>query len=192
VKCPEITPLVPRFFDGELDGPLMRKIALHITRCADCERELRVLEKVQGLVIDHVAVATRGVDLDSVWSAVSARIDETPRSWRQRLESWWDDLEIWSPLTVWPAAAAAAAVFLAVNLWSASPGTPPSEVVRDDRVEITERIAQVRSDNLFLEAMNDIDNSAVFENIVGGVDTLMVEPKTQTAVIWIDDNGDFR
>lgn len=193
MKCPEITPLVPRFFDGELDGGLMRKIALHITRCDECERELRALERVQDLVVEHVGAATAGIDVDSIWHAVSAGIDEKPRSWTRRLESWWDDLELWSPMAVWPAAAAAAAVFLAINLWSAS----DSGIRGVDRpgiagAEIAERIVQVRNDNLLREAMNEIDNSAVFESIVGGVDTLMVEPKTQTAVIWINDNGDFR
>ena len=193
MKCPEIAPLVPRFFDGELDGSLMRKIALHVTRCADCERDLRGLEKLQGLVAAHFAAEVESIDVSSIWTTVSAQIEERPRSWRQRLESWWDDLEILSPFTVWPAVAAAAAVFLAINLWTGDPTGSNAGLAGSGDVEIAEQVAKVAQNPLLQHGMEEIDdNSAVFESIVGGVDMLMVEPETQTAVIWIDDTGDFR
>lgn len=186
MKCPEIAPLVPRFFDGELDGSLMRKIALHITRCADCERDLRGLEKLQSLVASHFAAEVESIDLSSIWSTVSAQIEEKPRSWRQRVESWWDEVEILSPFTVWPAVAAAAAVFLAINLWTGDPIGPETNFAHSGAVDVAEEVAGVANH------LAKVDNSAVFESIVGGVDMLMVEPETQTAVIWIDDTGEFR
>ena len=193
MKCPEVSPLVSRFFDGELEGCRMRTVALHITRCTECEDELRVLEGVQDLVAQHVAAEVENVDFDSIWQVVSARIDEEPRPWTRRVVAWWDDFEFVSPATMWPAFAAAAAVFLAVNFWPVDSVQMGLEVAREAPVEIAERVAQVgRAERLFQEAMDQIDNSAVFESIVGGVDSLMIEPKTQTAVLWINDTGDFR
>ncbi len=186
MKCPEIAPLVPRFFDGELDGSLMRKIALHITRCADCERDLRGLEKLQSLVASHFAAEVESIDVSSIWSTVSAQIEDRPLSWQRRLGSWWDELEIFSPLTVWPAVAAAAAVFLAINLWTGDPIGSKTNFARGGGVEVAVEVADVAN------RLAKVDNSAVFESIVGGVDMLMVEPETQTAVIWIDDTGEFR
>jgi anti-sigma factor RsiW len=195
VKCPEIAPLVSRFFDGELDGGHMRTVALHITRCAECEDELRALERIQGLVAGFVAEEVAAMDVDSIWMAVSSRIDEptSARSWSQRARAWGDGFELVSPATVWPALAAAAAVFLTFNLWPDGTPTVGVDVARKAPIEIAERVAQVgRAERLLQEAMDQIDNSAVFESIVGGVDSLMIEPKTQTAVLWINDTGEFR
>jgi len=198
MKCPEIAPLVSRFFDGELDGGHMRTVALHITRCSDCEGELRSLERIQGLVAGFVADEAAAVDVDSIWAAVSSRIDDQgTRPWSERVRAWVDGFEILSPAAAWPALAAAAALVLAINFW------PAVDIAKQARVEILDKVAQARelaqakqiaqADRLVEEAMDQIDNSAVFESIVGGVDSFMVEPKTQTAVLWInDDSGEFR
>jgi len=198
MKCPEIAPLVSRFFDGELDGCHMRTVALHITRCPDCEGELRSLERIQVLVAEFVAHEVAAVDVDSIWAAVSSRIDDRgTRSWSQRLWAWGDGFEILSPAAAWPALAAAAALVLAFNFW------PAVDAAKQARIEILDKVAQAgelaqaaqlaQADRLVEEAMEQIDNSAVFESIVGGVDSFMVEPKTQTAVLWInDDSGEFR
>lgn len=192
MNCPEVAPLVSRFFDGELDGSHMRTVALHIARCPECEGELRSLESLQRLVADHVAACTDAIDVGAVWRSVSSQIEDSPRSFARRVAAWWDGLEPLSQTTVWPAFAAAAAVLMAVALWSDG-GPEGIEMARDSRVEIAERVAQVgRTERLLQEAMEQIDNSAVFESIVGGVDGLMIEPKTQTAVLWINDSGDFR
>ena len=44
MNCPEASELVPRFFDAELEARMMRDVALHLTRCNDCEAEVRRLE----------------------------------------------------------------------------------------------------------------------------------------------------
>ncbi len=193
MKCPEVAPLVSRFFDGELDGCHMRTVALHITRCRECEDELRTLERIQDLVSQEIASEVELIDLDLIWHSVSAQIDDASPSLPQRFQAWWDEFEFLSPMTVWPAAMAAAAVFFAVNFWPADVVNVGVEVAREARVEIADIVADVgRRESLFREAMEQIDNSAVFESIVGGVDRFMVEPKTQTAVLWIDDTGEFR
>lgn len=183
MKCPDIAPLVPRFFDGELDGPQMRTVALHITRCHDCEDELRLLERLQSAIARQAEADIAAVDLTPVWSAVAAQIGDVPVPWTQRLRAWWDDLEILSPVTALPALAGAAAVLFAVNFWSADDIGPPHQA---SRPEIVEHVEHAR------RQLANLDNSAVFESIVGGVDGLMVEPSTKTAVLWISDSGEIQ
>ncbi len=190
MKCPDIAPLVPRFFDGELDGSHMRTVALHITRCADCEDDLRMLEKVQYLVAAQAAADLEGIDTDQIWDAVSAQIEVHPQPWTRRLRTWWEESEFMSPVAAWPAIAAAAAVLLGVNLWSSSSVGPVGpHLVRPFLPEIAEEIAIVSKGLL---SDRNLDNSAVFESIVGGVDGLVIEPNSGTAVLWIDDSGAFR
>ncbi len=201
MKCPDIAPLVTRFFDGELDGPHMRTVALHITRCRDCEAELRTLEKVQDLVVAQAAAEVEGIDLDSIWAGISSEIDATPLPWTERLRVWWDEFELLSPMTVWPAVAAAAAFFLTLNFWDGGGSTFTKELAKPAvSTEINERVADV---GLAHEAWDEVvrwldsgrgveDNSAVFESIVGGVDGLVIEPKHGTAVLVIGDDGEFR
>ncbi len=190
MKCPDIAPLVPRFFDGELDGAHMRTVALHITRCADCEDDLRMLEKLQDLVAAQAAADVERIDTDSIWDAVSAQIEVIPQPWSRRLRTWWEDSEFLSPVAAWPAIAAAAAVLIGVNLWSTnSVGPVGPHLVRPFVPEIAKKVAIVSQERL---SDGNIDNSAVFESIVGGVDSLMIEPKSGTAVLWIDDSGGFR
>ena len=187
MSCPEINPLVPRFFDGELSGRQMRSVALHITRCEGCEGDLRMLERVQDLVAEQVNTEVEDLDLSPVWGAVSAQIEESPMPWFQGLRAWWEDAEIVSPMTGWSAVAAAAAVLLAFAYYpSADKPTP----------EVAQRVAGVASAEVLIrdalaEAMNN-NSSAVFESIVGSVDRLMVEPETQTAVLWVNDPGDLQ
>lgn len=171
----------------------MRTVALHITRCPDCEGELRSLEALQGLVAQQVSSFVDEIDVDSIWRVVSNRIDDAPYSWTQRVAAWWEGLFPLNPAAAWPALAAAAAVFLAVSFLTGDVAPIGVEVAGKAPVEIAERVAQVgRAERLFQEAMDEVDNSAVFESIVGGFEGLMIEPKTQTAVLWIHDNGEFR
>ena len=185
MSCLEISPLVPRFFDGELDGRQMRTVALHVTRCTTCEEELRGLERIQDLVADEIAGDVDGVDFVSLWQAVSDEIGDVHVPWHRRLRAWWDELEAPVFAPAWPAFAAAAAVFVTFALWPGA-GTQPT-------ADLSATVAHVDSaDSLFSEVVDDIDNSAVFESIVGSVDRLMIEPETQTAVLWVSDTGALR
>ncbi len=185
MSCLEIGPLVARFFDGELDGRQMRSVALHITRCSSCEGELRTLERLQDLVANDVRRGADAADLGLVWQAVSAEIGEAPLPWSRRLTAWWEDLEVPLLAPSFPAVAAAAAVLVAFAFW---PGATPQP-----GADFATTVAHVDSaDSLLEEVVDDIDNSVVFESIVGSVDRLMIEPETQTAVLWVSDTGALR
>ncbi len=73
MNCRETERLLDTFFDGELDGRLMRDAALHITQCQTCERELQAKERVKTLVVDTVRDQVDQVDpseLKSMWAGI--------------------------------------------------------------------------------------------------------------------------
>lgn len=74
MNCREAERLLDTFFDGELDGRLMRDAALHITRCQSCERELQEKEGVKNLLADTIEVDLSTADLSTVWAGVEAGI----------------------------------------------------------------------------------------------------------------------
>lgn len=179
MKCPEVSPLVPRFFDGELEGRQMRTVALHVTRCADCERELRQLEGLQVLVSAHVAESVEAIDMSQIWARVETRIGEGTLSWTQRLAGWWEELEVPSLSGAWPALAGAAAVaVLTFGIWSYQNSDPtlPSLAAAPAPV-----VAEL-----------ELDNSALIDSLVGSVTELTVDPENGTAIVWVSDSGEIR
>src|SRR5215470_7426357 len=93
MSCRETRPLLPLFFDGELEARQMRAVALHSTRCPACEDELRQFERLQEAVAAHVSALVDEVDLSKVWSGISPRLDRRATSLPQRLRAWWDERE---------------------------------------------------------------------------------------------------
>lgn len=190
MKCPEVGPLVPRFLDGELSGHQMRAVALHITRCGDCESELRVLENLQDLVAQEVGREVEGIDTSGIWSAVSEQIGDAPVPWTDRLRAWWDEVEIVTPMLGWQAAAAATALAIGVLVLPQGDqgGFNQQATAPGSGVEIAQRVAIVaQEESLMRQALESVDNSAEFESIVGDVDQFLVDPETHMAVLWVDD-----
>jgi anti-sigma factor RsiW len=193
MNCPEIRPLVPRFFDGELEGRKMRSVALHVTRCSQCEQELRELEQLQELVTGQISELVDEVDMSRIWQSVAQRIENTPRPWSERVRAWWEGLELdFSPAGAWPAMAAVAAIALfTLALWSGGIANDPSSeiavvpgendfIARAENAEVADAVLDV------LESF-EIDNSVEFEFLGGSVDGLMVEPETGMNVILVSE-----
>ena len=85
--CRDAERLIDTFFDGELDGRLMREAALHVTRCRRCEGEIQDRERVHDLLKSAVDDEVTGIDLSSIWSGIEPAIDRERRgrkvlSWR--------------------------------------------------------------------------------------------------------------
>lgn len=74
MNCRQAERLLDTFFDGELDGRLMRDAALHVTKCQSCERELQAKEGVKTLLADTVRTDADAVDLGSLWTGIEAGI----------------------------------------------------------------------------------------------------------------------
>ena len=91
MSCRETRPLLPLFFDGELEARQMRAVALHSTRCPSCEDELRQLERLQEVVASHVTAMVEEIDLGDIWAGIAPRLDTRAPTLVQRLRAWWDE-----------------------------------------------------------------------------------------------------
>lgn len=198
MKCPEISPLLPRFFDGELEGRQMRAVALHVTRCADCELELRQLEALQGLVAAQVAERVEAIDMSRIWIGVAARMEQVPLSWQQRLAARAKAFELPTVRGAWPALAGAAAVaVLTLGVWTYQDGkVDPSPGVREASIAAAPRpveveVAKIDEEEVADAISDELVNSAVFDSIVGSVRELTVDPETGTTVVWVSDSGEM-
>jgi len=74
LNCRDAERLLDAFFDGELDGRLMRDAALHVTRCKRCESEVGDRERLQELLVAAVDDEVSQVDVGRVWQGVAAAI----------------------------------------------------------------------------------------------------------------------
>jgi hypothetical protein len=167
MNCRESRPLLPLFLDGELDARQMREVALHSTRCGECEHELRGMERLQELISSRVQAEVVQVDLSRIWAGVAPRLESVRRPWYERLRERWEELgPRWQTLVPVSAAAAVAAV-LAMLLWQGQQAS----------VEPTQ----------WASAM---DNSAIVDTVQSNVEQVAVlrEPETNTTVLWITDN----
>ncbi|MBI4519114.1 MAG: zf-HC2 domain-containing protein [Deltaproteobacteria bacterium] len=171
MTCREVSGLLPLFFDGELDARQMRAVALHSSRCAACEDEVRQLERVQEAVALTIRARVEELDFSLVWPAVAARLRVHRPAWGERLRAYWDNLDLRSWLRVPALAAAAASAAIAITLWS---GQPSEE-------------SQVA------EAPPVVDNSAIIDSLDSSAEAVAVlsEPETNTTVLWINDDSDY-
>ena len=174
MTCRDLTGLLPLFFDGELDPRQMREVALHSTRCDECEHTLREIERTQELVAHAISVRVDDLDLSQVWPAVAQRIATVRVPWSRRVRIWWEERE---PIGVFagrwriPALAAAlATIAIAVVMWSGSPTENP-------------QIAEAPP----------VDNTAIIDSLDSSADNVAVlsEPETNTTVLWVNDDTDY-
>jgi hypothetical protein len=164
MNCRESRPLLPLFLDGELESRQMRAVALHSTRCSQCEDELRGMERLQDAIAAQISAEIEQIDLSRVWSAVAPRLGSVSPTWQQRWEEWSDSIREgwrnWAPVS----AAVAAAGVLAILLWQGNGSTTPK---------------------------GDGDSSVIVESVRSSVGSLALvsEPKTDTMLMWITDDG---
>ncbi|MDG2303051.1 MAG: zf-HC2 domain-containing protein [Candidatus Binatia bacterium] len=74
MNCRETERLLDTFFDGELDGRLMRDAALHITRCPSCEQGLQAKEAVRSALAATIQHEVESADLSPIWAGVEGAI----------------------------------------------------------------------------------------------------------------------
>lgn len=75
MNCRDAGRLIDTFFDGELDGHLMREAALHVTRCRHCESEIRDRERLHDLLRLSVEREMAGIDLEAIWKGIEPAIE---------------------------------------------------------------------------------------------------------------------
>lgn len=74
MTCREAERLIDTFFDGELEGRLMREAALHVTRCRRCESEIQDRELVHDLLRSSVEEDVARIDMSAIWKGIEPAI----------------------------------------------------------------------------------------------------------------------
>ena len=175
-SCREARPLLPLFFDGELEARQMRAVALHSTRCPECEHELRALEHLQEAVVAHVDALVDGIDLSRVWAGIEPRLAGRAPSLAERWRGWWEAHGSGWGMRGPAFAGFAAAALLALVI--IQPGGDGVSVVPD----VAKR-PKAKIDN--------IDNSAKVDSMQSSVDSvaLLTDDETNTTLLWIMDDA---
>jgi hypothetical protein len=163
--CREARPLLPLFFDGELEARQMRAVALHSTRCTECEHELRELEHLQEAISAHVSSLVDTIDVSQVWAGVAPRLASRAPSFGERWTAWWEESRAGWRVRGPAFAGVALAALLAVVIVR-SPNEPP--IIKPPK----------------------IDNSAKLDSMQTTADSvaLVTEPETNTTMLWIMDD----
>ncbi|MGD9765335.1 MAG: anti-sigma factor [Candidatus Binatia bacterium] len=170
MTCRESRPLLPLFFDGELEARQMRAVALHSTRCPECEGELRALEHLQEAVATHISSLIDEVDLRQVWSGVAPRLATRAPSLRERWRAWREERPFgWGVRGPAFAAMAVGALLAVVILRGDPPQTPVGA----------------------RPALAKVDNSAKLDSMQSSVDSVAVvtDAETNTTLLWIMDDA---
>jgi anti-sigma factor RsiW len=173
MTCRDVSGLLPLFFDGELEARQMRAVALHSSRCAECEGELRQIERVQDIVAATLSARVDELDLSQVWPAVKRRIGTIRVPWTQRLRLWSEERDVTRWIGI-PALSAAAATVAVVFVLSSGSVTSVTEAPQ---------IAEA----------SPIDNTAIIDSLDSSAENVAVlnEPETNTTVLWVNDDSDY-
>lgn len=171
--CREARPLLPLFFDGELEARQMRAVALHSTRCPECEHELRSLEHLQEAVVAHVDALVDGIDFGRVWAGIEPRLKGRAPAFGERLRGWWEE-----HATGWGLRGPAFAGFAAAALLALVIVQPGS----DDKIAPPNTVAK---------RLEKIDNSVKFDSMQSSVDSvaMVTDAETNTTMLWIMDDA---
>lgn len=170
MSCRDTRPLLPLFFDGELEARQMRSVALHSTRCSECEQELRDLERLQETLSAHVAARCDEIDLDRIWAGVAPRLPGRTPSLVERWRGWWEEHRAgWGVRGPALAAVGAAAALVLVVVQGPVDGPAASP-----RAGVVAKI----------------DNSAKLDSMQSSVDSVAVvtDAETNTTLLWIMDD----
>jgi len=145
----------------------MRAVALHSTRCPECEQELRHFERLQDAVAAHISAMIDDVDLGQIWSGIAPRLESRAPSLARRLRAWWDEREFGWAVRGPAFAAVAVALLLALVVYQRIEVQPGPEVA------------------------SRVDNSAVLDSVQssGNSLALVTDEETNTTLLWIMDDG---
>src|SRR2546422_3582151 len=100
--CSHAERLVPLLSDGELDGPLRREVASHVSGCVVCTGALAALERGRELLWQEIEEQVEQIDFSGFWEGVAEKRTRTPpplavplQLWRGR---WWSGWSLSAPV----------------------------------------------------------------------------------------------
>lgn len=162
IHCPDFQKRLDLFLDGEVDGRTMRELALHVSRCVDCEAELRRAETLQQLLADSVQAEVECVEPRELWGSISSKLSSARPSLAERVRGRWGLRSAAGshPYPLSLAASLIALLLVAGALWSGRSNPPP---------------------------MRAADNHAQIDRLDSNAPDVAVwsEPEERTTAIWV-------
>ncbi len=168
MTCREASKLLPLFFDGELDARQMRAVALHDTRCPQCEGELRRMERLHDVINDTLSASLDEIDLSNFWPAVDRRLGTVRLSWRERVLTWWSERDSGWAVRIPAFAAAGVIALLTLLLLMRASQSPPSS---------DPGASQFAADTVDIQSLN----------IDGGSVAVVSDPVTHDMAVLVSD-----
>jgi len=168
MTCGDAGTLLHAFVDAELPTPTLLEVARHAGQCTDCDRQVRDLLTLRGVVVEEIDRAVGALDLSRVWPSVEARItrDQAQATWRARVA---ERRRIPVRLSLWGTAAAIAAGAMLFVRTPTHPTNEPSAM----------RVAAKR-----------LPNHVYIDRLAGKDIALRTEPKSGTTIIWVNHEAE--
>ena len=192
--CPHAERLIPLLHDGELTGPLRRKMHSHLVTCLSCTRALSMHERGQELLSQVIDEEIEVIDFSNFWQGVEDKLEESRPSWAIRFRLWVERWHLTQPLYA-PAWAVAAVLLLTLGVLlqqksiiiAKSPNSSPKIEDKSPYVLQPPLVPDHPSDRNDLDSgFAFVSNQAQIESLSSS-DTVAVwnDPGNNSTVIWI-------
>ena len=182
--CQDFQKRLDLFLDGEVDGRTMRELALHVTRCPDCESELRQGERLQDVFGDAVRREVERVDVAALWRSIESAVEAPRLPLAMRLRERWETRSGLEMRFLAIAASAALAVVIVSALWPGSATTPGTVQVAEvgETGDVRAMIPLGRTD-----LRTTASNKARIDSLSSSASAVAVwsEPRQDTTAIWV-------
>ncbi|MGH7965288.1 MAG: anti-sigma factor family protein [Candidatus Binatia bacterium] len=167
--------LVTALHDGELESPLRREVASHVSGCADCSHRLATLDRMQELLSQAFDEESEKVDFSNFWAGVASKLQEQTPPWTVRLRLWRASWQLHWPISapVW----AAAALLITTTLFLANPPSSNNEAVPAPQ-EVT-TLALAANQQAHIESLSTASTISLWN-----------EPASNATVIWVSEEDD--
>lgn len=176
--------LVTALHDEELDNPLRREVASHVSGCAVCSQRLATLGRMQELLSQTLDDEIEKIEFSNFWLGVEGKLQEQPLPWKVRLRLWRARWQLSWPLSapVW----AAAALLITTTLLLSNPPSfdettaPPVSLSQEASSQETRPVAVAANQQAHIESLSAISTVSLWN-----------EPASNATVIWVseEDNG---
>lgn len=173
--------LVTALHDDELDNPLRREVASHVSGCTVCSRRLAILDRVQELLSQTFDDEIEKIEFSTFWMGVEGKLQEQTSPWRMRLQLWRARWQLSWPLSapVW----AAAALLITTTLVLSNPPSfnetvsSPNEIISSPQEDRT--VALAANQQAHIESLSAVSTVSLWS-----------EPASNATVIWVSEEDD--
>jgi len=163
--------LVTALHDGELESPLRREVASHVSGCTVCSHRLATLDRMQELLCQTFDEEIEQMDFSHFWIRVEGKLQEQPSPWRVRLQLWRARWQLSWPISA-PAWAAAALLVTTTLLlshpFSFDEPVPP--------LQATQTLALAANHQAHIESLSTASTVSLWN-----------EPASNATVIWVSE-----